>query len=70
VTLIHPGDTLEQEVLDALAGGRTRSAVELVTDLAVPYDDVEQALTHLLSEKAIAEAYEAGGEVFYERAHG
>jgi DNA-binding transcriptional ArsR family regulator len=59
------GEVLERDILNALGGGQTRSAVELVTDLAVQYADLSNAMKRLLDNHLVLVEYEAGDESYF-----
>ena len=61
---------LELEVLERLAAGQTRSEIELVTELAVSYDDINRAVKKLVDESIVDVAYSSSHETFYKRAEG
>lgn len=56
---------LEAHLVETLAGGRTRSALEFVTELRVPFDDVKEAIDRLVAEGRLEQAYTEGDETFY-----
>jgi biopolymer transport protein ExbD len=58
---------LEAQVLETLAGGQTRSALELVTDLRVPFAATVDALDHLQEAGLVDIAYQDGDETFFTR---
>jgi DNA-binding transcriptional regulator PaaX len=56
---------LEGRVVETLAGGQTRSALEFVTDLGIPFDEVKDAISHLADEGILAVSYRDEDETFY-----
>jgi hypothetical protein len=63
--LLQERDLLQHEVLEALAAGHTRSALELVTDLQEPYPAIAATLDRLVEDGVIGVVYEIGDETFY-----
>lgn len=55
---------LDTAVVDRLRAGETRSLVELVAELAVPYEDLEAALERLRGEGVLAMEEVEGQKVF------
>jgi hypothetical protein len=53
------------DVINALAGGQTRSSLELVTDFGISYDALLPILRDLLDQRLVTEVYSAGPETFY-----
>jgi hypothetical protein len=55
---------IERLVVETLAGGQTRSALELVTELQVPFPEIDAAISRLCDAGVLRESYASDGESF------
>jgi hypothetical protein len=56
---------LEGRLTETLVGGQTRSALEFVTDLGVPFSEVVDAIDRLQQTGVLKVAYQEGDETFF-----